>query len=598
MGSATTGAAQQYFGDLRNLDETNVKTHFAAPTAKSLEDWQARRTQLRRQILVSAGLMPMPERTPLRVTRTGRKQHGAFFVDKVVFEPVPGFYVAGNLYVPVNASASHRVPGVLVPHGHWKKGRAHQTTVYSVPTLCANLAVQGYVAFAYDMIGYNDTRQLPHRFGESTSEQLWSFNLLGQQLWDSIRAVDLLESLPEVDPDRIGVTGSSGGGTQTFLLTAVDDRIKAAAPVDMVSANFQGDDACEVAPGLRVNTNNVEITAMMAPRPLLLVSSTHDWSKNTPTEEFPAVRSIYSLYGRPDLVSSVQVDAEHNFNQASREAVYTFLHEHLLPAGGVFKAGEKIQETYAFTFPNDELLFGEKPEYLTGAAGFDQLFARWREAAQHQTESLSRAELRERLQATIGVSWPERVETLQTSAQRILLTPGQGQRLPAQWLPGSEGIPTLVVHPDGSDAARRTAYVAENHASGTPMLLLDAYQTGAAEAPVAWRPGDALTFHRTDDANRVQDILTGLAWLRERSRTVRLHCTGKASAWCMLAAAVAPFPVLLDAEQLHLPASDEELKRIANVPGLQRAGGLRVARMLAEPMGDLLLTVTDNGFFH
>ena len=592
---AGVGYAQQAFGDLRNLDDTHVRSHFVAPVYRSLEDWQFQRTRIRQQILVSAGLVPFPQKHALNARRTSRKQYGDYYIEKVVIEPLPGFHLAGNLYVPAKASASNKVPAVAVPHGHWKHGRAHQTPVYSVPALCANLATQGYVAFAYDMVGYGDTRQLPHHFGESTSEQLWSFSPLGLQLWDSIRALDFLESLPEVDANHIGVTGSSGGGTQAFLLAAVDDRIQAAAPVDMVSATFQGDDACEVAPGLRVGTNNVEIAAMMAPKPMLLVSSTRDWSRNTPVEEFPSVRSIYTLFGRPDLVASAQIDAEHNFNQASREAVYSFFGRYLRN-----DSADTItyRETLAAQFSTEELVFGDKPEHLLGAPGYDQVFAAWREQAQRQTLAMTPKDLRDRMQATLGVGWPDNVQTLFAHGQ-LLLNRGRGDRVPAQWMPGganSRGV--LMIHPDGSEAARKSAFAHETQVRGSALLLLDVYQTGAAVAPVTMRTGDVLTFHRTDDANRVQDILTGIAWLRERTRTVQLHCSGRASSWCLLAASVSPVPVVLDIEPVRMPATDDELRRMMFVPGLQRAGGLRVAHMLAEPLSDLIVSATENAVFH
>ncbi len=589
--------AQQVFGDLRNLDDTHVRSHFVPPMYRSVEDWKAQRVRIRQQILISAGLIPFPARNSLNARRTSRKQHGSFYVEKVVIEPLPGFHLAGNLYVPLTASQNHKFPGVVVPHGHWKHGRAHQTAVYSVPALCANLATQGYIAFAYDMIGYGDTRQLPHHFGDSASEQLWSFSPLGMQLWDSIRALDFLESLPEVDVNHIGITGSSGGGTQAFLLAAVDDRIKAAAPVDMVSANFQGDDSCEVAPGLRIGTNNVEIAAMMAPKPMLLVSSTHDWSRNTPLEEFPSVRSIYALFGRPDLVGFSQVDAEHNFNQTSRESVYSFFGKYLRSASSQAEA-LSYRETFTEVFPNEELTFGDRPEFLIGTAGIEQVFANWREQAQRQTQAMGRAELRDRLQATLGTAWPDNVQSLFAHDQ-LLLGRGRGERLPAQWLPGvPNGKGVLVVHPDGSDAARHSAFVREAQIPGGSMLLLDVYQTGAARAPVSMRTGDVLTFHRTDDEYRIQDILTGIAWLHERTHAVRLHCTGRASAWCLLAASVSVVPVTLDIEAVKTPSSDDELKRVLFVPGLQRAGGLRVAHLLAEPMSELLVTASENALFH
>jgi dienelactone hydrolase len=248
-----------------------------------------------------------------------------------VIETFPSFYLAGNLYLPVDRSGP--MPGILVAHGHWKNGRVHHSEDYSVPALCINLAAQGYVAFAYDMLGYNDAQQLKHDFGDTVEEQLWSFGPLGIQLWNSVCALDFLESLPGVDPRRLAMTGASGGATQTFLLARIDERIQVAAPVNMVSAYFQGDDVCEMAPGLRAGTNNVEIAALMAPRPLLLVSSTRDWTRNTPQEEFPEILAIYYLYHRGDQVINRHINAPHNYNGQSREAVYEFFDRVLLPPG-------------------------------------------------------------------------------------------------------------------------------------------------------------------------------------------------------------------------------------------------------------------------
>src|SRR4029077_3568666 len=128
-------------------------------------------------------------------------------------------------------------------------------------------------------------------------------------------------------------TSASNRGTQTFLLMAVDERIKAAAPVNMISAIMQGND-CEEAPSLRVGAFNVMFGAMMAPRPLLMVSATGDWTRNTPKEEFPAVQGIYRLLDAEQNVESVQIDAMHNYNKDSREAVYSFFGERLLGRKG------------------------------------------------------------------------------------------------------------------------------------------------------------------------------------------------------------------------------------------------------------------------
>ena len=182
----------------------------------------------------------------------------------------------------------------------------------------SNLARRGYVVFAWDMVGYNDTLQTPHDFGTPT-EALWTFGSLPLQSWNALRALDFVASLDDVDPARIGMAGASGGGTQTFLLAALDDRLSFIAPVNMVSAIMQGGGICENTPRLRIGTNNVEIAAMFAPKPMLLVSATGDWTRNNPTEEFPAIRKIYELYDHPERVANAHQTAPHNFNQFNRE---------------------------------------------------------------------------------------------------------------------------------------------------------------------------------------------------------------------------------------------------------------------------------------
>src|ERR1019366_9375544 len=122
---------------------------------------------------------------------SGRMERGDYFIQKVALETMPGYYLGGNLYRPLHPQG--KIPAVLTPHGHWTYGRLENSEGYSGPALGINLARQGYVAFAYDMVGYNDTLQTEHRFSSPTY-QLWSFTPLGLQLWNSIRALDFVES--------------------------------------------------------------------------------------------------------------------------------------------------------------------------------------------------------------------------------------------------------------------------------------------------------------------------------------------------------------------------------------------------------------------
>src|SRR5689334_3145591 len=196
-----------------------VNTPREFPSISSAEEWRARAKEIREQILVSAGLWPMPEKTPLRAHIFGKIERDGYSVEKVYFQTLPGFYLGGNLYRPIGRGKGP-FPGVLNPHGHWKDGRLTDTETGSIPARCISFARQGMVAFSFDMVGFNDTRfadsptNLPfydgHRqFGTNRSDQLWSISLMGLQTWNSIRALDFLESLPDVDKKRLACTGES-----------------------------------------------------------------------------------------------------------------------------------------------------------------------------------------------------------------------------------------------------------------------------------------------------------------------------------------------------------------------------------------------------
>lgn len=573
---ASALAAQVPATDLRNTYTPNTDTHFTMPEYKTLAEWEARRAELRNQILNAAGLLPLPERTSLKPQIFGRLDRDGYTIEKVLLETLPGYYLAGNLFRPRNRAG--KLPAVLKPHGHWTYGRLENEPLFSGQAIGVNFALQGYVVFAYDMVGWNDTIQTPHAFG-SPREQLWSFGPLGLQLWNSIRAADFLESLPEVDPKRIGVTGASGGGTQTFMLTAVDDRIAFSAPVNMVSAIMQGGSPCENAPGLRVGAFNVEIAAMMAPRPMLVVSATGDWTRSVPKEEFPAIRKIYELYGKPGNTDVVQMDAPHNYNQASREAVYRFFGKHIL--------GVTDESAFAEKSVHDEklqdLMVLHNRMLPSNALSFKQIFEQWQEMSRKQAESIQDRETKQaRLRAAIGAAWPAGVLSDAQGEKIVLSRAGKGDRVPGIWMDGRAPA-ALVVHPGGAEAARGTPEVRELKAAGRAALLIDAFQTGSAVAPRDRSHRFFLTFNRSDDANRVQDILTALAFLKSKKPgEVELIGLDTAALWSVFAAALAPEKVKLTAAANSFTGTDQEFLDRFFVPGIQRAGGWKAALELAS----------------
>ena len=294
-----------------------------AATHSNLTEWKARAAAVRKQILLGSKLSPLPKRTPLNPIIKNKREYNGYTVETVSFEARPGFFVYGNMYRPLGHNGKR--PGVLCPHGHFRGAEGARQRP-SQQHRCATLARMGAVVFSYDMIGFGDSKHLGWNHNHPQSLTL--------QTWSSIRAVDFLETIPEVDTKRIGVTGCSGGGTQTFLLAAIDDRVTVSVPVVMVSANFFGGCNCESGMPIhktkKLETNNAEIAALVTPRPLKLISVGGDWTKNTPKVEYPFIRSIYKYYGAEAKVENSHFPKEdHGYQESKRQAMYPFMVKHL-----------------------------------------------------------------------------------------------------------------------------------------------------------------------------------------------------------------------------------------------------------------------------
>lgn len=286
-------------------------------------DWKKRAKAIRSQILAGAGLRKFPHKCPLNPIFGDKRIYDGYQVQNVAFESLPGVYVTGSLYTPLEIKG--KIPGILNTHGHWSKIEDYGRYRADAQKRFAVMARMGAIVFAYDMVGYGQLADFgwAHKHPEA----------LRLQLWNSIRSIDFILSVG-ADPKRLAITGASGGGTQTFLLTAVDDRIAVSVPVVQVSAHFFGGCICESGMPIHkradFQTNNVEIAACAAPRPMLLVSDGDDWTKNTPLVEYPHVKYIYGLFGKPDLVGNVHLpNDKHGYDYNKRAAVYPFLAKHL-----------------------------------------------------------------------------------------------------------------------------------------------------------------------------------------------------------------------------------------------------------------------------
>ena len=215
-----------------------------------------------------------------------------------------------------------------------------------------------------------------------------------------------------------------------------------------------------------------------------------------------------------------------------------------------------------------------------GAINYDQLFAEWRAISERQAKELALPELQKRLAVTLGVEWPREVLKGGEASASFSSRTGKGDRVPGIWIPG-KGKAIVIADADGAEAARNKPSLAKWVKSGRPVLLIDAFQTGSAVAPRDRSHKFFLTFNRSDDANRVQDILTAAAYLRSSGHEqVEIAGEGRAAIWCLFAAAASPVPLALGADTSQFQGRDEDFESSFPVPGIQRAGGLTAAKRL------------------
>ncbi|MBI85839.1 MAG: acetylxylan esterase [Planctomycetaceae bacterium] len=640
--------------------------YFPFTPAGSVADWETRAGYVRRQMQVSVGLWPMPTSHPLQAVIHGAVDRPEYTVEKVYFQSLPGLYVSGSLYRPKGESQSPR-PAVLCPHGHWRNGR-----FYALPdkmildqfaegserffeggrsalqARCVQLARMGCVVFHYDMVGYGDNMQisyeLAHGFDGQRPEmnriQDWglfspqaeahSQSVMGLATFNSIRALDFLCDLPDVDPERVAVTGASGGGTQTFMLCALDPRPAVNFPAVMVSTAMQGGCTCENACGLRIGTGNVEFAALFAPKPQGLTAA-DDWTHEMRTKGFPELQQHYQLMGAPDNVMLLnRTEFKHNYNFVSRNAMYRWFNKHLH-----LELPEPIQERDYLRLTRKELTVWNDDH--PRPPGGDELERRvlewWHQDAQEQLarytpkDESSWQKYREvvggaidvllgrRLPAAADLDWEMLLHENHGdySLERGLLTnKPQGAELPVLLLAPKQSNGHVVVWIDavGKQGLFREAdqlrpeilrlLDAGSSVIGVDLLLQGDFLAGKPPSPRTRsvekdREAAAFPFgyNHTLFARRVHDVLTVLAFARDHGKAAtRVDLVGLQGAGHWVAAASAQAASALAPGVIDRVAVDTQGFRFGKLldihhpdflPGAAKYGDLPGMLTLATP---------------
>jgi hypothetical protein len=599
----------------------DLNTPRTFPSINTAQQWQDRAKEIRQQVMVSCGLWPMPHKEPLEAHVFGKIIRDGYSIEKVYFETWPGLYLAGNLYRPLGRGAGP-FPAILNPHGHWANGRMADTKDGSIAGRCINFALQGMIAFSYDMIGYNDTHfadsgstqsfsDIHHTIATNRTDLLWNISLMGLQTWNSIRALDFLESLPDADRTRLACTGESGGGTQTFMLGATEDGLAAQAPVVMVSHTMQGGCLCENAPGLRVELSNMEIAAAAAPRPQILVAATGDWTKDTPTVEGPSVAHIYQLLQHPDRIRYVRFNYDHNYNQTSREAVYEWFGKWLLRMPDTAALKERAFKKEA----DAELRVFEGNQLPEGAVTLAQFLQNMRELHRQNLQRLvpkDSAGVKEfqtvmtpAWRHTLQVGWPQVASEMHPGN---LARHGEFTAMPVEInQAGEEGrISATYWAPAGILEAKRPRLVllvsptrtqASNTNAVSPEASLPFLKRGLAvlEINSLTPKADAdqfkdfyTTYNRTELQQHVRDLLTvcsaaqSIEPRKQLAFQVTLIGSGRAGLLALLAAPGAD-AVIADCDRLDAGDESALVAQDLFCPGILALGGFETAGMLAAP---------------
>lgn len=285
------------------------------------ESWEKRKAELKACLPKALRVSPMPAKPESKIILTSKRKYDGYTVENFAIETLPGMYVCGSIYKP--AKIKGKSPVILNPNGHFGNGRYREDQQMR----CATQARMGAISVSWDLFAWGESLL---QF-DGSLHRLSAANTI--QTLNAIRILDYLLSLKEADSTKVGITGGSGGGSMTMMMSAIDDRITVSIPVVMLSSHFVGGCPCESGMPAHLcggRTNNAEVAAMFAPKPQLTLTDGKDWSSSVPELELPYLKKVYGFYGAEDNIENVHFSDEgHDYGPSKRMAMYGFIAKYL-----------------------------------------------------------------------------------------------------------------------------------------------------------------------------------------------------------------------------------------------------------------------------
>ncbi len=586
------------------------------PNVATPEDWAKIRPRLKEEYLYMLGLWPLPEKTALEPKTTGTLRGDGYVVDLIHYQSRPHLYVTGNLYRPPTIEPGRRLPAVFYVCGHSVRGRNGNKTAYQSHGMW--FARHGYICLVVDSLQLGEIGAIHH--GTYREQRWWwhsrGYTPAGVECWNGIRGIDYLTSRPDVDPERIAVTGISGGGAATFWISAADDRVKVAVPVSGMA------DLLSYVPNLTINGHCdcmfmyntfawhwTQIPALIAPRPLLFANSDKDpiFPMDANRRVINQLEEFYAVFGAGDRVDAIVSLGGHAYRRDLRQGAFRFINTHLkadprevtdseidLVENDAKPPHHPIPPEKLRVFPQDKDIPGDQINTTVDRL-FVQMaepkvpergqFDRWREGVRAELKRVSFRCFPDRIPPA------KLVEQLSPTNAKMTSEPGIEFRLRTLDMPRqAEPARIMLVVSSPDDPADPTEWLKPLVQPDDLVYLCDARGIGdtrwTRKNPPNYVERSLALLGRTVDTGRVWDVVAAARYLRERSQgKLPVHVVGKGAGSVLAAYATLWEPdiaavTLIEPPPTHMEAAAPQFLNVLRVCDVADVCGMLAPRPL------------------